>query len=164
MKIYLLLGRSLLLICAALIGLLAANSPEPQAYDHLQALASGAGVVVTVFGIWIAIIYPLLGQQVEGGADRRTLPENFRYRRLLESLARASIVLIGSLLLVVVLPYSSGSTWLLRFLVAIFGVLCVISLAESLLFALVAGEAGATDGLSSRARSGFLKRRNRKNG
>lgn len=157
------LARCVALTLAVLVGLIAAAS-ERASVDggYLQSLASGAGVVVTVFGIWIAIIFPRLSQSIEVGADRRNLPENLRYRRLLASLARASVVLIGSLFLVVVLPFSNDSSSLLRFLVAVFGVLCVISLGESLLLAIVDGEGAVSDELQTKARAGFFRRRNRR--
>ena len=104
--------------------------------DVLAVLVAVSGVIVTVFGIWIAVILPRLLDRLDSGEKPSEISDKKRYKALMSSLYRSCFSLCTStLMLVLVVFHGNGSDLQIRF-ITVFIWLTVFSLIGSLWVAL----------------------------
>lgn len=67
--------------------------------EFLGSIVDASGVIVTIFGIWVAIIYPNFVAALSSGKPINKTPDSERHHRLIKSLYRSSFVLCSAVLL-----------------------------------------------------------------
>lgn len=149
-------------LVAAVICLVAGGLASQISVDRMSAIATAlaafAGVVVTVFGIWVAIIFPRLLAGLEAGAKSQEMPERVRYRALIESLYRSCFVLCASSLVFLLISFFGNDT---KFFAKAFSAFCwlsFLSISSSLWKAVVSGDGAVAAGMSDGILTGTRRR------
>jgi hypothetical protein len=122
------------------------------------ALAAFAGVVVTVFGIWVAIIFPKMLAGLESGVKSEGVPERARYRALIESLYRSCFVLCAASLVFLLVSFFGNDS---RLFVASFSTFCWLSfssISSALWVAVMSGEGAVVKGINDGIAAGVRRR------
>jgi len=131
--------------------------------EFLGSIVDASGVVATIFGIWVAIIYPNFVAALSAGKTLKDTPDSERYRKLIKSLYRSSFVLCSAIFLLSVFsafsigketPISRGSFFA-------YAVLVFISISESLFYAIYNGEKALSGEINKGIFSGVMRRRRR---
>jgi hypothetical protein len=147
-----------LVITSGLLSLLAI----PQSSGILIAVSTGlaafSGVVVTVFGIWVAVIFPRLLTGLESGAKAADLPDRSRYDALIKSLYRSCFVLCASFFVLLLTAFADVRSSFLYIAFAFFAWLCFFSIATSLWSSVANGEVAAVVGINDGILKGVVKR------
>lgn len=119
-----------------------------------------AGVVVTVFGIWVAVIFPKMLANVELSEANAGTNDKRRYDVLISSLYRSCFTLCANLFVFIVVSFyvADLSSRFFTFSVVGFLWLSFFSIVESLWSAVTNGELSAVDSLNKSAGIGLLKR------
>ncbi|AVP99300.1 hypothetical protein C7S18_19945 [Ahniella affigens] len=127
-------------VIGCLLGLLTPVAASSRMTGILVALISLSGVTVTVFGIWVAIIFPKLVSEVESGGKTSGDAERQKYDALIDSLYSACLTMCaGMIVLMVHAFFRNESQWLLRAL-GIFCWLSLFSMIRSLWISVMSGE------------------------
>lgn len=147
-----------LVLLAALGGGLASTVPVSSLVSIATALVALASVVVTVFGIWIAVIFPKMLQDLESGRDPKEVPERRRYMSLVAALYKSCFVLCSGFFVFLLLSFYGDQNRLLVGFVAFFSWLAFFSVVQSLWVAVINGEFAVGDGINQKIRKGLLKR------
>lgn len=146
------------LVAAATISLCTGEISVDILLEVQKALIGFAGVVVTIFGIWIAIIFPVLSGLLSKGQARADVPQLAKYDVLVESLYRACFSLTASFFVFLMLSfYSNDSTWLAR-AAAFFSWLAFVATASALWSAILGGEGAVVEGINDSLRRGVVRR------
>lgn len=116
------------------------------------------GVVVTIFGIWIAIIFPayVAGQGKNDGSEAR---EGARYRALLKSLYRSCFILCAGCICLLAVTFFVSYADFFSGAIFCFCALSLFSLFESLWTAVWVGDVSAASKLNVARKQGVLHRR-----
>lgn len=131
--------------------------------DFLGSIVDASGVVATIFGIWVAIIYPNFVAALSTGKSLKDTPESERYKKLIKSLYRSSFVLCSAVFLLSIFsafsieketPLSRGSFFA-------YTILVFISISESLFYAIYNGEKALSGEINKGIFSGLMRRRRR---
>lgn len=126
--------------------------------DVLKALIGFAGLVVTIFGIWIAVIFPVLSGLLADGKARQEVSQLARYDVLVRALYRACFALTVSFFVFLILSFHSGwSLWLARVTV-FFSWLVFFATAWALWSAIWNGESAVSTGVNGSVRIGLVRR------
>jgi hypothetical protein len=146
-------------VLLAISGAILCESKDlPAAINVLTALVTIAGVVVTVFGIWIALIFPRLLSGYESGVGPSGLPEVARYNALVAALYRSCFALCASgFVFIIVGLYGVPDVLFLRS-IAWFTWLVFFSICESMWSAVVSGEVALTVGINKSKKTGLIRR------
>lgn len=123
-----------------------------------------AGVVVTVFGIWVAIIFPRMLSGIESGSADDASKDKDRYHNLIKSLYRSCLVLCANLF-VFITSSIYGSDIKSQFFssaVVTFLWLSFFSIISSLWGAVFHGELTAVSAINVSEGKGLLKRLRRR--
>lgn len=151
-------------LAAVLFGGGVGELSRERALAVLNAEAAFAGLVVTVFGIWIAIVFPRMLGGLASGATVEQVPERAKYRSMVRALYRSCFSLCSIVFVTIVLSlYEMGNSWLSRF-VSVFCCLCFFSVVASLWGALAEGERAVVVQINSSLVDGVKKRIRRRNG
>jgi hypothetical protein len=143
--------------------LAAVSDTELKRSEFLGSIVDASGVVVTIFGIWVAIIYPNFVAALNGGVPLNSTSESERYKKLIKSLYRSSFVLCSTIFLLSVFsvfpmtketPFSRGSFFA-------YAALVFVSISESLFYAIYNGEKALSIEINKGIFSGVMKRRRR---
>ncbi|MFA6985225.1 MAG: hypothetical protein WC213_03355 [Arenimonas sp.] len=122
------------------------------------ALVAFAGLVVTIFGIWIAVIFPAIAQVLTSGVPKGKVPELARYDVLVRALYRSCFSLCSCFFVFLVLSfYSTDGDWLVVFSV-FFSWLAFWSIVLALWSAVWTGESAVVNSVNESMRSGLMKR------
>ncbi|MFC5441660.1 hypothetical protein [Rhodanobacter ginsenosidimutans] len=127
----------------------------------LGVIISVEGVVVTIFGIWIAIIFPRLFGVIQDGEDFRHVRDNDRYNALVESLYRSCFVLCAACFVFFLVSFFDQYASFFFPSVFCFCAYSLFSLYESLWTSVWMGEAASVERLNDARTSGALRRRRR---
>ena len=154
--------RSIAFLVAALVVSATALFDREVSYiDLLVAVIGTAGVVVTVFGIWVAVIFPRFVASLGGGVPASKTDDAKRYQVLLKSLYRAALVLVSSLFVLIIVAFLGEDSAALKGSLCAFVMLSFISLSESLFVSIVNGELAASDAINEGIILGVVRRRRR---
>jgi hypothetical protein len=123
-----------------------------------KALASFAGLVVTIFGIWIAVIFPGMTASLSSGAPAGELPQVGRYRSLVHALYRSCFALCACFVVFLLLSFYGGQGEVLARSVVCFSWLTFCSIALALWTAVFGGEMAVVDGVNGAMRGGLVRR------
>lgn len=122
------------------------------------ALIGFAGIVVTIFGIWIAVIFPVLSGLLVDGKARQEVSQLARYDVLVRALYRACFSLTASIFVFLTLSFSvTYNEWVARAGVY-FSWLVFIATSSALWSAVWNGEGGVVSGINQSMKLGMLKR------
>ncbi|QNN78038.1 hypothetical protein IAE60_00910 [Pseudoxanthomonas mexicana] len=132
---------------------------EIKVIEVLGGLIGAAGVVVTVFGIWIAIIYPRYVTSLESGAKPSNIEDAGRYKVLMTSLFRSAFTLVLSLFLLIVIGVFGVASPLLPAPFFFFSMMALVSIGESLMASIASGDSSAAKSLDEGAMKGARTRR-----
>jgi hypothetical protein len=155
-----------LCVCA---GFASSEIKPDVANNLLSALAAFAGVVVTVFGIWVAVIFPAMLQGIQDGRDGSGRASLQKYNLLIKSLYASCFTLSATFFVFLVNAYLFSDTGLYRASIASFVWLSFVSIVISLWRAVVSGEWVAGEGINEsnwkglKARLHALSKRVRRN-
>lgn len=147
--------------CSAIFWLLLCAPPtieSSKVSGLVSALIAVAGVVVTVFGIWIAVIYPGFVSGLREGAAISS-HEGERYRALLSSLYRSGLVLCLSTLCLFLLTFYDTHESFFPLAISSFCAFSVVSIIESLWGAIRSGDSSANDAINRGRVSGSHRNR-----
>jgi len=123
-----------------------------------KALIGFAGLVVTIFGIWIAVIFPVLAGLLEDGKTRKEVTQLARYDVLVRALYRSCFSLTASFFVFLVLSFCSiSSPWVAR-AAALFSWLAFVATAWALWSAVWNGEGAVVGGINDSIRAGLVRR------
>lgn len=156
---YLSFAVDFFLVAAVAAAALLTSPPEMTiVMEVLKVLIGLAGVVVTIFGIWVAVIFPAAVGKISSGVSRDKVPQLVKYDSLVVSLYRACFSLSACFFVFLLLSFfgSSGS-WVRRFSV-FFCWLGFISVVAALWSSLWSGESAVVLKINDAIKSGFLKR------
>lgn len=153
---------AVLMLAAVLSWLGFVVGAQPNYSDILVAIIGTAGVVITVFGIWIAIIFPRFVSSLGEGVEASKMDDSRRYKVLLVSLYRSALTLSAALVALLLVSFFPFQTKALAALMLFFSALCCISLFESLFSSVANGESAATDAINQGVVLGVVRRRRRK--
>lgn len=145
-------------LMAILGGYFARQTPLSVLVAVSTAMVALAGVVVTVFGIWVAIIFPKLVDGLESGSAPNSLPQKERYRSLISSLYRSCFILCVSTFVFLVSSLYGNETEFFRASVANFVWLAFFSIVSSLSAAVISGESAVASGINDSLRVGLIRR------
>lgn len=148
----------LLIMGAAAISLLGSPVEAHVLLEIQKALIGFAGLVVTIFGIWIAVIFPVLSGLLADGTARQEVSQLTRYDVLVRALYRACFSLTASFLVFLVLSFQSGGSAFLFRSAAFFSWLAFASTAWALWAAIWNGEGAVVSGVDESLRKGVVKR------
>lgn len=145
----------------ALCGLTAWFAPNAQA-DALiaiqKALIGFAGLVVTIFGIWIAVIFPVLSSLLSSGKTKHDVAQVARYDVLIRALYRACFTLTAAFFVFLILSFCHDySLWVAK-AGAFFSWLAFIATAWALWSAVCNGEGAVAGGINDSLRVGVARR------
>ena len=129
--------------------------------EILSSLIGVAGVVITVFGIWVAVIFPRFVQTLSAGEGLGENPDHLRYQAIMGSLYRASFDLCACLVTLILLLTATSMTPTLRAAFVFFAAMCAISLGEALASSIVSGDRSSSDSINAGIRKGMMGRRRR---
>lgn len=147
-----------LIAVSAAGGWLAGGSAIAAAVSVATALVALAGVVVTVFGIWIAIIFPKIMQDLGSGRVPKDVPETARYQALVSALYKSCFVLCSGFFVFIVISFYGKQDRNLMVAVAFFSWLSFFSITLSLWAAVTNGELAAGNGITQKLYGGLVKR------
>lgn len=156
--------RNVLPIEAALIVMAATASLFADAVNNTmlleiqKALIGFAGLVVTIFGIWIAVIFPVLSGLLVDGKARREVSQLARYDTLVQALYRACFSLTASFFIFMVLSFCSEYSILLTRCVSFFSWLVFMATAWALWSAIWNGEGAVVGGINDSLKKGVVRR------
>jgi len=153
-----LLGQLLLIAMAIVASIFASGTDKPTTIGVLAALVAMSGVVVTVFGIWAAIIFPRLLGNLGSGQKPESVPEQARFDALVSALYSCAFVLCACVFVLILTAFYEQALWLFNPAVACFSWLCFFSVWKSLWRALVHGELAANHGINQSRAAGLLPR------
>ncbi len=128
----------------------------------VNAILGASGVVVTVFGIWIAIIFPRFVASLGEGVDLESNPDASRYQTLMKSIYRSAFVLACSLLVLMLISIFWVSSPIGKAFFFAYAALSCVSLGECLFASIVDGELTASDAINNGVFVGVVRRRRRK--
>lgn len=129
--------------------------------DLLVTIVGVGGVVVTVFGIWLAVIFPRFVASLGNGVPLAETADAQRYNVLMRSLYRSAFVLISALGLLVVSTFFPADTPEFRSALCAYSMLSLLALAESLFSSIANGELAATEAINHGVVVGVVRRRRR---
>lgn len=125
---------------------------DPASVDSLIAVSTGlaafAGVVVTVFGIWLAVIFPRLMSGLESGVKSEDNPDRDRFNELVKSLYRSCFVLCASFFVLLLISLSGARAGLISLPFSFFAWLCFFSVSSALWSSVANGEVSAVAGIN----------------
>lgn len=148
---------SLILLSAAAAWFSASATAE-SLVEIQKALIGFAGLVVTIFGIWIAVIFPVLSGLLANGKARREVTQLARYDVLVRALYRSCFSLTASFFVFLVLSLCPVySSWVARSS-AFFSCLTFVATAWALWSAVWSGEMGVVGGINNSLRAGMIHR------
>jgi len=139
-------------------GWFARQTPVPTLVSVCAAMVALAGVVVTVFGIWVAIIFPGLVAGLESGNKDAARLQMKRYDTLISILYRSCFVLVSSIFVLIVCSFYGKSTITLSFFVAMFVWLAFFSITTSLFVAVGNGELAVSSRIDEGSILGMVRR------
>lgn len=139
-------------------GWFARQVPVSTLVSVCAAMVALAGVVVTIFGIWVAIIFPRLIAGLESGDKNAAQPQLSRYDTLIAILYRSCFVLVSSIFVLIVCSFYGKNTIMLSFFVAMFIWLAFFSITTSLFVAVGNGELAVSSRIDESSVSGMLRR------
>lgn len=126
--------------------------------EVLKALIGFSGVVVTIFGIWIAIIFPSFTSELAGGTSLADSSRADRYNSLISSLYRSCFSLTASFFVFLVASlHGQGSDFYSKSLV-LFSFLVFFSIACALWSSVLNGEVEVVGQINDGILDGFKKR------
>lgn len=131
--------------------------------EFLGSIVDASGVIVTIFGIWVAIIYPNFVTALSSGKPLKKTPDSERYARLIKSLYRSSFVLCSAIFLFSIFSsFSIGKeTPMSRGAFFAYSALVFVSISESLFTAIYNGEKSLSIEINKGIFTGFMRRRRR---
>lgn len=129
--------------------------------ELVVSLIGAAGVVVTVFGIWLAVIFPRFVASLGSGIEIGKTEDATRYSVLLKSLYRSATVLCSALFILLILTFFYHASVATSASIFAFCALCCISLFESLFASIANGELAASDAINQGIVMGVVRRRRR---
>ncbi|MEZ5484581.1 MAG: hypothetical protein R3F01_05415 [Lysobacteraceae bacterium] len=145
-------------VVAALLSIAGQEVSLSSGIAAITTLVGLAGVVVTVFGIWVAIIFPRVLSGLESGSSMASLPEKSRFDSLISSLYKSCFVMSAAgFVLILVVFYGSDDIYLAMTIV-FFCWLSFFSLVSSLWVAVINGEVAAGHGVNVSNRKGTIER------
>jgi hypothetical protein len=147
-----------LVIFALLGGYLASGVESAAVINVVTSLVAVSGVVVTVFGIWIAIIFPRLYEELSSGVHPKASSDNKRYNNLVFSLYRSCFILCTSVFVFLIVSFYPGSGEFYSSAVVVFSWLAFFSIFLALWSSVIIGETSVARGLDSGERKGFIRR------
>lgn len=156
-KLRLCLESVLIALCGVAAWILPGGSA--QVILEIQKVLIGfAGLVVTIFGIWIAVIFPVLSGLLANGKVKREVTQLARYDALVRSLYRSCFTLTACFFVFLVLSFIPVvSPWVARFS-AMFSWLAFVSVAWALWSAIWSGEGAVVGGVNESLRKGVVRR------
>lgn len=155
------LARGALLVALTIVSLGIDSVDMEKISTLLGVIISIEGVVVTIFGIWIAIIFPRLFGVIELGAKAGGVRDNVRYRALIESLYRSCFVLCAACIVFFLVSFFNRYATFFFASIFCFCSYSLLSLFESLWTSVWMGEGASVDRLNDARVSGALHRRRR---
>lgn len=150
--------RFLCVLVAGLGGYLAPMPDKATIVNVLTALVAASGVVVTVFGIWAAIIFPRLLIGLRSGSAPNNLSEQSRYDSLVGALYCSALDLGANALVLILAGIYWRKEQCFSVLVVTFVWLSFFSIAQALASALINGELAANDGINGGRVVGLIQR------
>lgn len=147
-----------LILLSAVAAWFSASTSVASLVEIQKALIGFAGLVVTIFGIWIAVIFPVLSGLLADGKARREVTQLARYDVLVKALYRSCFSLTVSFFVFLLLSLSPVySPWVARS-GAFFSCLTFIATAWALWSAVWNGEVSVVDGINDSLRTGMIHR------
>lgn len=123
-----------------------------------KALIGFAGLVVTIFGIWIAVIFPVISGLLVDGKAKKEVSQLARYDTLVRALYRACFSLTACFFVFLVLSFSSNFTpWVAR-ASSFFSWLTFLATTSALWSAVWNGEDAVVSGVDASVRTGLVRR------
>lgn len=151
-----------LVLVSVALGVAVPAVAQDKVLSMLAAIAAFAGVVVTVFGIWIAMVFPQLLAGLSSGSSVRDLPERGTYRALVVSLYRSCFVLCAVLFVTIAVTlYGESQDYLVKAL-AVFGWLSFFSVTAALWGVVAGGERTVVGQINAGILEGVRRRLRRK--
>lgn len=152
------ISEVLIVFVAASISAFSGGVSSQVLLEVQKALIGFAGLVVTIFGIWIAVIFPVLSGLLADGKAKQEVSELTRYDTLVRALYRACFALTACFLVFLVLSFSSYfDVWVARSSV-FFSWLAFSSTAWALWSAVWNGESAVVGGVNVSVRKGLIRR------
>ena len=151
------LELALITLCGVAAWLLPSGSAEV-ILEIQKALIGFAGLVVTIFGIWIAVIFPVLSGLLSDGKVKREVIQLARYDALVRSLYRSCFTLTACFFVFLILSFVSVFSPQVAKLSAMFSWLAFVSTAWALWSAIWSGEGAVVDGVNESLRKGVVRR------
>jgi hypothetical protein len=153
------IGSEVLLVVVAAIISLCAEPVKGQSLLEVQkALIGFAGLVVTIFGIWIAVIFPVLSGLLVDGKAKQEVSQLVRYDVLVQALYRACFCLTASFFVFLILSFCSTYSDSLVRAASFFSWLVFVATAWALWSAVWNGEGAVVGGIDDSLKKGVVKR------
>lgn len=137
------------------------ESAPPNYVDLVVALIGASGVVVTVFGIWVAIIFPRFVASLGNGVPAENQNDAHRYKVLIESLYRSAATLSSCIFILIITSFFHANSNEYKIAFCFFALSCSLSLCESLFLSISSGELAASDAINNGIMVGVIRRRRR---
>lgn len=135
------------------------SEAKPDVINNLlSALAAFAGVVVTIFGIWVAVIFPTMLQGIEKGHGVSGRASLQKYNLLISSLYASCFTLSATFFVFLLNAFSSVGTSFYRTSIASFVWLAFVSIVIALWKAVASGEWAAGEGINESGWKGLKVR------
>lgn len=151
-------GLQLLLVGIAVFGGSCVDNIDGE--DLLQpliALAAVAGVVVTVFGIWVAIIFPRLLATLESGVAPQDAEDASKYRALIGALYSSGFTLCAIMVVTLLLTLYELDEYGLM-IASTFCWLALFSVSYSFWSSVISGDGAAVEVINRKAGVGLIGR------
>lgn len=150
--------ESALIAAAGIISLFGGEVEGSILLEIQKALIGFAGLVVTIFGIWIAVIFPVLSGLLVNGKAKQEVSQLARYDVLVQALYRACFCLTASFFVFLVLSFCSDYSDFLIRAASFFSWLVFVATAWALWSAVWNGEGAVVGGIDDSLRRGLVRR------
>lgn len=147
-----------LIALVAVVGWFSGGVSAQNLLEVQKALIGFAGLVVTIFGIWIAVIFPVLSGLLADGKAKQEVSELARYDTLVRALYRACFSLTACFLVFLILSFCAEISPCVARLSVFFSWLTFSATAWALWSAVWNGEGAVVGGVDASVKKGLVRR------
>lgn len=152
-------ARVLAVLASIGLALLTADASTPDRFAvAISALLAFSGVVVAVFGVWIAVLFPGIVTSLASGTEKEKIPGYKSFGYLILALYRSAFVLCSLVFVTLMVSLSTVSTSAFVLSQAVFFYLCFFALVDCLAQTIGWGEKSVVDGLNTGHLEGATRR------
>lgn len=145
-------------VLSAMAAFFSSGVPLSVLLEVQKALIGFAGLVVTIFGIWIAVIFPVLSSLLVDGKAKQEVSQLARYDVLVRALYKSCFSLTATFFVFLVLSFFPSELKWVSINAIFFSWLVFFSTVLALWSAIWNGEGAVLGGINESIRSGMIRR------